>query len=212
MGLAILLAAPAAAGSSTEHRFFERGRIAAASGGECTRAPDSPRVTCTETSVDVFKGTRGGTNPDSRFRGEQVCVSRHKSTVNERTGRVLRETREQGCARNRRSLDVDFGERLSWASVAGTIKLQRERCAPYSAEPVCERDERLVALDLYWDGRGPILERFIYVRETLENCEWTISGTERRRQATIDGTIGTKSVDLGGELIKRDLQQTQVCT
>ncbi|MDQ3554086.1 MAG: hypothetical protein M3395_06740, partial [Chloroflexota bacterium] len=156
------MAAPVAAGSnSTDTRQFERGHLAYGYSGECRESADGRRVTCTETYVNIFDGKRGGSEPEFRFTGEEVCVGRFKNTFNPRTERLISDTHEQGCARNRRSLDVDFGERLRWASVAGTIKLERQRCVYTGEEPACEFDERRVALDLYWDGRGPITERFI---------------------------------------------------
>ena len=215
LGLAMLLAAPVAAGSdSTDYRRFERGRLASAFGGECRESADGRRVTCTETFVNIFDGRRGGSEPESRFSGEEVCVGRFKYTYNPRTERILNTTSEQGCATNRRSLDVDFGERLRWASVAGTIKLQRDRCVHTTdgEVPPCESDERRVALDLYWDGHGPITERFIYFRETRKNCESTFTGTERSRDAAVSGQIGAKPVGLNGTMLRRDLQQTRVCT
>ena len=213
LGLAMLLAAPVAAGSdSTDERRFERGRLASAFGGECRESADGRRVTCTDTSVNIFDGRRGGSEPEFRFAGEEVCVFRSKETFNPRTGRILNTTSEQGCATNRRSLDVDFGERLRWVSVAGTIKLQRARCVHTGDDSSCERDERRVALDLYWDGHGPITERFIYVRETRKNCESTFTGTERSRDAAVSGQIGAKPVGLNGTMLRRDLQQTRVCT
>jgi hypothetical protein len=78
--------------------------------------------------------------------------------------------------------------------------------------PPCESDERRVALDLYWDGRGPITERFIYFRETRKNCESTFSGTQRSRDASVSGQIGAKPVGLGGAIVRHDLQETRVCT
>ncbi len=214
LGLAMLLAAPVAAGSdSTDYRQFERGHLASAGGGECRESADGRRVTCTDTFVNIFDGRRGGSEPESRFSGEEVCVGRFKYTYNPRTERILNTTSEQGCATNRRSLDVDFGERLRWASVAGTIKLQRDRCVHTGGEvPPCESDERRVALDLYWDGHGPITERFIYFRETRKNCESTFSGTQRSRDASVSGQIGAKPVSLGGVILRHDLQQTRVCT
>ena len=211
LGLAMLLAAPVAAGSEpTELRYFERGRLAFAGGQECRG--DERRETCTETQVSVFDGKRGGSEPEFRFRGDEVCVYRMKSTFNPRTGRLLSDTWEQGCARNRQSLDVDFGDSLRWASVAGTIKLQRQRCTYSGDKPSCENDERRVALDLYWDGRGPITERFIYFRETRKDCESTFTGTERSRGANVTGHVGARSTQLGGALLWHDLQQTRVCT
>ena len=213
LGLAMLLAAPVAAGSdSTDARRFERGRLASAFGGECRESANGRRVTCTDTSVNIFDGRRGGSDPEFRFAGEEVCVSRFKNTYNARTGSTLSDTFEQGCARNRQSLDVDFGERLRQASVAGTIKLQRLRCVHSEEEPSCESDERRVALDLYWDGHGPITERFIYFRETRKNCESTFTGTQRSRDAAVSGQIGAKPVGLNGAILRRDLQQTRVCT
>ena len=214
LGLAILLAAPVAAGSEpTELRRFERGLVAHAFGGECRESADGRRVTCTDTFVNIFDGRRGGSEPESRFSGEEVCVGRFKYTYNPRTERILNTTSEQGCATNRRSLDVDFGERLRWASVAGTIKLQRDRCVHTGGEePSCESDERRVALDLYWDGRGPITERFIYFRETRKNCESAFTGTQRSRDASVSGQIGAKPVGLGGVILRHDLQETRVCT
>lgn len=213
LGLAMLLAAPVAAGSdSTDYRRFERGRLAFAGGGECRESADGRRVTCTETFVNIFDGRRGGTEPELRFAGEEVCVFRAKNTYNARTGRALSDTSERGCASNRRSLDVDFGERLGWASLAGTIKLQRDRCVHTGDDPFCERDERRVALDLYWDGHGPITERFIYSRETRKNCESTFTGTERSRDAAVSGQIGAKPVGLNGSILRQDIQETRVCT
>ena len=212
LGLAILLAAPVAAGSEppTELRFFERGRVAYAFEQGCQSSPDSPRVTCTQMNIDVFKGRRGGTEPEFRFRGEQVCFNRYKETFNARTGRMLRQTFEQGCARNRASLDVAFSKRLRWATVAGTIKLDRQRC-DYRGEGSCESDTRRLSLDLVWDAHGPVTERFIYFRETRENCESTFTGNERSRDADVQGTIGDKSLGLDGGLVRHDLQETRVC-
>ncbi len=213
LGLAMLLAAPVAAGSEpTELRRFERGHLASAGGGESRESADGRRVTCTDTSVNIFDGRRGGSEPEFRFAGEEVCVFRFKNTFNARTGRALSDTFEQGCARNRPSLDVDFGERLRWASVAGTIKLQRERCTHTGREASCESDERRVALDLYWDGQGPITERFIYFRETRKNCESTFTGIQRSRDAAVSGRIGAKPVSLDGQILRHDLQETRVCT
>ena len=212
LGLAMLLAAPVAAGSdSTDYRRFERGHLASAGGGECRESADGRRVTCTDTSVNIFDGRRGGSEPEFRFAGEEVCVFRSTITFNARTGRALSDTFEQGCARNRRSLDVDFGERLRWASVAGTIKLQRDRCVHTGDGSSCERNERRVALDLYWDGHGPITERFIYVRETRKNCESTFTGIQRSRDASVSGHIGAKRVSLSGSILRHDLQETRVC-
>ncbi len=213
LGLAMLLAAPVAAGSdSTDYRRFERGHLASAGGGECRESADGRRVTCTETFVNIFDGRRGGSEPESRFSGEEVCVGRFKYTYNPRTERILNTTSEEGCARNRRSLDVDFGEQLRWASVAGTIKLFRERCVQSGEERSCESDEHRVALDLHWDGGGPITERFIEFRETRKNCESTFTDTERSRNASISGHIGAERVRLSGKLIRRDQQETRVCT
>ena len=212
LGLAMLLAAPVAAGSdSTESRRFERGRLASAgAGGECVG--DERRVTCTDTFIDVFDGRRGGSEPADRFSGEEVCVGRFKSTSNPRTGRLLSDSIEEGCARNRRSLDLDFGEQLRWASVSGTIKLFRERCVYSGDDTSCESDERRVALDIYWDGHGPITERFTYLRETRKNCESTLTSTQRSRDASVSGHIGATRVRLGGAIRRLDLQQTSVCT
>ena len=214
LGLAMLLAAPVAAGSdSTDYRRFERGHLASAGGGECRESADGRRVTCTETFVNIFDGRRGGSEPADRFSGEEVCVGRFKYTYNPRTGRALSDTSERGCATNRRSLDVDFGERLRWASVAGTIKLQRDRCVHTGGEePSCESDERRVALDLYWDGHGPITKSFSYFRETRKNCEFTSTRTERSRDATVSGQIGAKPVGLSGVILRHDRQETLVCT
>jgi len=213
LGLAMLLAAPVAAGSdSTDYRQFVRGRLASAFDGDCRESADGRRVTCTNLQVNIFDGRRGGSEPESRFAGEKVCVSRFKNTYNARTGRILNTTSEQGCASNRRSLDVDFGERLRWASVAGTIKLQRDRCVPASGELSCESDERRVALDLYWDGHGPITKSFSYFRETRKNCEFTSTRTERSRDATVSGQIGAKPVGLSGVILRHDRQETLVCT
>ena len=96
--------------------------------------------------------------------------------------------------------------------MAGTIKLQRERCVHSGDDTFCESDERRVELDLYWDGHGPITERFIYFRETRKNCESTFSGTERSRDAAVSGQIGAKPVGLGGAIVRHDLQETRVCT
>jgi hypothetical protein len=209
LGLAILFTAPALAGSEpTELRTFERGRLAGASDYGCQRSSDSPRVTCTGTTVDVFKGTRGGSDPEFQFRGERVCVSRTKTTFNERTGRTLSESWAQGCAENRRSVDLEFGERLTRASVDGTIRLDRIRC---DREGACESDVQRVAVDLVWDAHGPVTERFIYYRETRKDCEFTFTGSERSREATVDGTIGARSVRFDGALLRHDLQQTTVC-
>ncbi len=213
LGLAMLLAAPVAAGSdSTDYRRFERGHLAYGYSGECRESADGRRVTCTETSVNIFDGKRGGSEPESRFTGEQVCIYRSTSTYNPRTERPISDTTEQGCAFNRRSLDVDFGERLRWASLTGTIKLERERCVYSGDEGTCESEERRVALDLYWDGGGPITERFIYFRETRENCESTFTGTQRIREAFVSGHIGAKPVGLDGAIVRHDLQETRVCT
>jgi len=212
LGLAMLLAAPVAAGSdSTDYRRFERGRLAFAGDGECRESADGRRVTCTETFVNIFDGRRGGTEPELRFAGEEVCVFRAKNTYNARTGRALSDTSERGCARNSPSLDVDFGERLGSASLAGTIKLRRQRCT-YTGEPICETDSRRVALDLYWDGHGPITETFRYSRETRKNCESTFTGTQRSRDATVSGQIGAKPVRLNGSILRQDFQETRVCT
>ncbi len=208
LALAMLLAAPVAAGSdSTEYRRFERGHLAYGYGGECRESADGRRVTCTDTSVNIFDGRRGGSEPEFRFAGEEVCVTRSKYTYNPRTGRAISDTTEQGCARNRRSLDVDFGERLRWASLTGTIKLDRVRCTN-----TCESDERRVALDLYWDGGGPVTERFIYYRETRKNCEYTFTGTQRSREAAVSGHIDAEPVGLDGAIVRHDLQETRVCT
>ncbi len=216
LGLAMLLAAPVAADTEpTEFRRFERGNLAFAGGAECHESADGRRVFCTETDVNIFDGRRGGSEPEFRFAGEEVCVSRVKSAFNARTGRVLSDNEEQGCASNRRSLDVDFGEQLRWASVSGTIKLQRRRCT-YTGEELsrsCERDERRVALDLHWDGRGPIIERFTDFRETRRNCELTSTETERSRSAAVSGHIGAKRVYLDGDgaILRQDLQEKRVC-
>jgi hypothetical protein len=213
LGLAILLAVPAAAGGSapSDERLFVRGLVAYAFGGECRESADGRRVTCTDTSVNIFDGRRGGTEPEFRFRGEEVCVDRNSQTFNARTGRLIRHTFEHGCARNRASLDVDFGERLRWASVTGMVKLDRERCHLGSEDGVCESDQHRIAVDLYWDGHGPITERFIYVRETVRDCETTFSGTERSREAHVTGDVGARSVHMDGAILKVDLQQTRVC-
>ncbi len=218
LGLAMLLAAPVAADTEpTEFRRFERGHLASAGGGECHESADGRRIFCTRTDVNIFDGRRGGSEPEFRFAGEEVCVSRVKSTFklkspfNPRTGYLLSDTSEQGCASNRRSLDVDFGERLRWASVSGTIKLQRERCT-YSGEESCESDERRVALDLHWDGRGPIIERFTDFRETRRNCELTSTRTERSRPTVVSGQIGAEPIPLEGAIVRQDLQEKRVCT
>jgi len=213
LGLAMLLAAPVAADPEPpESRRFERGHLASADGGECRESADGRRVTCTATEVNIFDGRRGGSEPEIRFAGEEVCVSRSKYTYNPRTGRSLSETSEGGCARNRRSLDVDFGERLRWASVAGTIKLQRDRCVHSGDGSSCESDERRVALDLYWDGHGPINETFEYFRETRKNCEYTFTRTERSRPTVVSGQIGAEPVPLEGAILRQDLQEKRVCT
>ncbi len=212
LGLALLLAVPVAAGSEpTELRFFERGLGAGADGGDdCRDSADGRRFTCTDTSVGIFDGRQGGSEPEFRFAGEEVCFIRVKSTSDYRTGRI-RDSHEFRCARNSPSLDVDFGDRLKWASVAGTIKLQRKRCT-YTGEPTCETDSRHVALDLYWDGQRAITERFTYFRETRKNCEFTVSGTERSRDADVSGHIGAKAVGLSGVIVRSDRQETRICT
>ncbi len=214
LGLAMLLAAPVAADTEpTEFRRFERGHLASASDAECHESADGRRRTCTQTSVDVFDGRRGGSEPADRFAGEEVCVYRYKDTSDARTGLTLIGIEEQGCARNRRSLDVDFGERLRWASVAGPIKLQRERCVISGEDSSCESDERRVALDLHWDGRGPITEEFIDSRHTRKNCESTFTETERSRFASVSGHIGAERIHLDdGTIVRRDLQEARVCT
>jgi len=214
LGLAMLLAAPVAADTEpTEFRRFERGHLASASDAECHESADGRRRTCTETEVNIFDGRRGGSEPELRFAGEQVCVFRSKETYNPRTERILNTTLDSGCARNRPGrLDVDFGERLRWASVAGTIKLYRERCVDSGDGSFCESDERRVALDLHWDGRGPIIERFTDFRETRKNCEFTSTDTSRSRDASVSGQIGAEPVHLNGSILRHYFQETRVCT
>ena len=207
LGLAILLAAPAAGAEPSDSRFFERGRIAFAYGGSCRESADGRRVTCTNTDVSIFKGRRGGTDPERRFRGEQVCVYRSTETFNRETGRNISSTYEEGCARNRAALDVDFSDGLRWARVDGTIRLQRTRCEQDS----CADDTRRVSIHLAWDAFGPVGDRFLYFRESRGDCEFTYSGTEQYRDANVTGHIGDKSVELEGQLMKRDIQETYVC-
>ena len=205
--LGMLLAVPAAAAEPSELRYFERGRLAYATGESCRESADGRRATCTYTDVNVFKGRRGSTEPEFRFRGEEVCMYRATHTFNIRTGRTISDSYEEGCATNRASLDVDFGRRLRWATVDGTMRLHRERCDEQS----CESDTRRVSIDLTWDGHGPVTDRFIYYRETRANCESTFTGTERSRAANVTGHIGNKSVRMDGHLVNRDFQETRVC-
>jgi hypothetical protein len=207
LGLAILLAAPAAAGEPSDMRFFERGRIAFTFGGGCEDSADGRRVTCTHSDVQVFQGERGGTEPEFRFRGEEVCVFRSTETINKRTGRVISSTFEEGCARNRASLDVDFSTGLRRATVDGTIRVQGQRCDQESCEPVSRR----LSIDLAWDGHGPVADRLIYFRETRGDCETVFSGTERERDAHVTGNIGNRTVSQPGALGRHDLQETRVC-
>jgi hypothetical protein len=89
LGLAIVLAAPVAAGSdSTDWRRFERSRDAVGSVSGCRESAAGRRSTCTQTSVNIFKGQRGGTDPESRFGGERVCVTRTSRTEDPRARRI----------------------------------------------------------------------------------------------------------------------------
>ncbi|MDQ3554089.1 MAG: hypothetical protein M3395_06755, partial [Chloroflexota bacterium] len=78
LGLAVVLGAPAAAGTSSDSRYFERGHQAAAWKGVCRTTPDSDVTTCRSFSIQVFFGRRGGTDPETRFRGYELSVSMSK--------------------------------------------------------------------------------------------------------------------------------------
>ncbi|CAN5765679.1 hypothetical protein BH24CHL8_BH24CHL8_04680 [soil metagenome] len=68
LGIALLVAAPVAAGTASESRYFERGHYAFASERVCTSAPGSHRTTCRDLSIDVFKGRRGARTAAARWR------------------------------------------------------------------------------------------------------------------------------------------------
>ncbi len=94
--------------------------------------------------------------------------------------------------------------------MVGTIKLQHQGCS-YCGEPPCESEAKRVPLDLVWEGSGAITDTFVYHRRTRERCEVSSTSSERRRDATVQGRIGARSVRLDGAILRHDVQFTEVC-
>ncbi len=208
LGMALLVAAPAAAGTSSESRYFERGHYAFASESDCTSKPGSERTTCKDFSIDVFAGRRGGTDPASRFTGYEVRVNTSTETFDHTTGRLIRQGFELGVARNSAALRVRF-DRLGSASVAGTIRVSVTKCGR-SGE--CEKSRRQMTLDLYWTARpGPASDSFTYYRLNDAGCEFTYTDTRRGRRARTVGDLDGSAMRMRGALTKVDLQTTEVC-
>jgi hypothetical protein len=104
-----------------------------------------------------------------------------------------------------------FRKRLRVAAVAGRITVQREWCGYRDEQPRCESDSRRLSLAFIWEARGPVTRPFVYVRATREECEYALTGTQRSRDATAEGTIDGRFVRLDGEVFTVDLDETRVC-
>jgi len=208
LGLALVLGAPVAAGTSSDSRYFERGHHASAHRGVCRTAPDSDVTTCRNFSIQVFSGRRGGTDPETRFRGYELSVSMSKERYNQVTGQILGSRTENGSVANSAALRVRFDE-LRGASVEGTIRVQVQSC-PSRGE--CVDSHRKMALDLDWTARpGPASDSFTYSRYNDAGCEYTYTDTRRARRARTVGQVDDRDVRLSGWLTKSDLLITTVC-
>ena len=211
IGLVVLLAAPVAGGTS-DMRFFERARSARAFAEECRDSSDGTLQTCISANARVYKVRRGGTNPNRRFAGHNVCVGHSSRTTDNETGNRIR-TRGMGlCVKNATSLQVRFDDGIRQASVQGTIRAFVRSCT-YFPTRVCERRERTIAVDLTWTALpGPATEVFRYERRTEDGCETTTTSTSRSRSARAAGELGGRHVQLGsGTLGKVDFLRTRVC-
>lgn len=208
LGMALLVLAPVAAGTSSESRYFERGHYAFASESVCTSAPGSHRTTCRDFSIDVFKGRRGGTDPACRFTGYEVRVNTSRETFDHATGRIIRQGFELGVARNSAALRVRL-DRLGGASVEGIIRVSVTSC---DRSGQCENNRRQMVLALDWKARpGPASESFTYYRLNDAGCEFTYTDTRRGRRARTVGDVDGRAMRMRGALLKVDLQTTEVC-
>ena len=213
IGLVVLLAAPVAGGTSNV-RSFERARSARAIGEECRDSSDGTLKTCDRVSAYVYKGRRGGTNPNRRFAGHEVCVSR--STYTTDRGSVIRFRTMDFCVKNAPSLHVRFDDGIRRASVQGTIRAFVSSCT-YVPTEVCEEREPTIAVHLTWTALpGPATEEFSYKRTTSDGCETTITSTVRSRSARAAGELGGRPVPLlspsySPTLEKVDRLRTRVC-
>ena len=208
LGLALVLGAPVAAGTSSDSRYFERGHHAFASKGVCRSAPGSDITTCRNFSIQVFSGRRGGTDPETRFRGYELSVSMSKERFNQVTGQILGSRTENGSVANSAALRVRFDE-LRGASVEGTIRVQVQSC-PSRGD--CVDGHRKMALDLDWTARpGPASDSFTYSRYNDAGCEYTYTDTRRARRARTVGQVDDRDVRLSGWLTKSDVLITTVC-
>ncbi|MDQ3552804.1 MAG: hypothetical protein M3395_00120 [Chloroflexota bacterium] len=207
LGLALVLGAPVAAGTS-DSRYFQRGHQAVAWKGVCRTAPDSDVTTCRSFSIQVFSGRRGGTDAATRFRGYELSVSMSKERSNNVTGELLGSRVENGSVANSDALRVRFDE-LRGASVEGTIRVQVQSC-PRRGE--CVEGHRKMALDLDWTARpGPASDSFTYSRYNDAGCEYTYTETRRARQARTVGQVDGSDMRASGWLIRSDLLTTTVC-
>ncbi len=208
LGLALVLGAPVAAGTSSDSRYFERGHQASAHRGVCRTAPDSDVTTCRNFSIQVFSGRRGGTDPETRFRGYELSVSMSKERFNQVTGQILGSRTENGSVANSAALRVRFDE-LRGASVEGTIRVQVQSC-PRRGD--CVDGHRKMALDLDWTARpGPASDSFTYSRYNDAGCEYTYTETRRARQARTVGQVDGSDVRMSGYLSTSEVLSTRVC-
>ncbi len=207
LGLAVLVAAPVAAGGE-ESRSFERGHTASASESTCREVAGSDVVKCSNFSVQVFRGRRGGTEPASRFRGYEVTVTKDTETIDGSTGKTIRWRSIIGRVRNVDSLTVRF-DGLRDASVTGTMRVSDMRC---DRRGECEESKRQMALDLDWTPTpDPASSAFLYYRVNDRGCETTYSQTLRLRTAWMAGEFDGSDVRVRGDLVRTDSVTTQVC-
>jgi hypothetical protein len=213
--LAILTVAPVAAGGGpSDDRLWERGQSASTFNYDCVE--DSPRaglVTCDFDDVTVFQGRRGGTIPEYRFSGYEVCISMSRSVFDSTTGDIVRDRQDVACpVLNKPSLEVEFEPGVNGATLSGTVRLDTLRCTYANRDQRCEQSTRVVAVDLSWTGRGSVGDAYGYFRYTKDGCETTETITGRDRRARVRGHVGAK--DLGsawGQLAKTEFTATHVC-
>ena len=206
LGLALVLGAPVAAGTSSDSRYFERGHHAFASKGVCRSAPGSDITTCRNFSIQVFSGRRGGTA--TRFRGYEISVSKGMHKENHVTGQILGSRSENGHVTNSESLQVRF-DGIRGATVEGTIRVRVQSC---DRRGECVDSHRRMTLDLAWTARpGPASDSFTYFRYSDDGCETTHTETRRGRRARTVGQVDTDDVRMRGWLISTDVLRTQVC-
>lgn len=213
--LAILTVAPVAAGEGpSDDRLWERGQSASLFTFDCVE--DSPRaglVTCDFDEVTVFQGRRGGTIPDYRFSGDEVCIYLARTVFDSDTGDTVRERQDVACPLlNRPSLDVEFEQGVNGATLNGRVRLDTFRCNYADREDPCRHSSRVVSVDLSWTGRGSVGDAYGYFRYTKDGCETTETITGRDRRARVRGHVGGK--DLGsawGQLTKTEFTTTHVC-